>query len=142
MAAVSGPPSAPPVAMLLATGVANMTAELIARLESADGPNVDAEIARIWPARWAKANAARPGASKRRTNLRKAFRQYQAHTAFVASNPDARCGNCAHVAMKHTRDQPHCELDSDYYGDQLVKLDGVCTRWIALAAAALKARGV
>lgn len=89
----------------------------------------DADISRVWPERWAKANDARPGASKRRNNLRKAFRNYLERTAFVAANPEACCANCAHMAINFTRKQPHCELDSDYYGDQLVKPDYVCTKW-------------
>lgn len=89
---------------------------------------LDAEIARAWPERWRKANETRPGASKRRNNLRKAYHAHLAYGDFVSANPEARCGNCQHMKQAHYRDKPHCELDSDFYGDQLTSPENVCTR--------------
>ena len=90
---------------------------------------LDTEIARAWPERWAKANEQRPGGSKRRNNIRKAYLGAMEHAAFVATNPHARCSNCRHLGHKATLPKPFCELDSDFYGYQTVVLDHVCTRW-------------
>lgn len=90
---------------------------------------LDADIAAAWPARWAKANASRPGASKRRNNLRRQWRLHRELTAFVAANPTAGCANCAHY-----RPVPHdarkcCDLDSDFHGYMMTPPEHVCTRW-------------
>lgn len=89
----------------------------------------DAAIAKAWPDRWARANSNRPGASKRRNNLRKAWHASEALKQFRVANPNARCGNCAHMGLTPISDKPHCENDSDFYGYQLVDLDNVCVRW-------------
>jgi hypothetical protein len=88
----------------------------------------DAAIAAAWPDRWAKANADRPGASKRRNNLRKVWRAHLSHSAFVAANPDARCGNCANFKQMLFSEKHYCELDSDFHGYAITQADGVCIR--------------
>lgn len=90
---------------------------------------LDTELARDWPERWEKANSGK-GQSKKRNNLRKLYRGHVAYRAFVAANPEARCSNCQHMGVVPLRkDTNHCELDHDFYGYQIVKLDQVCTRW-------------
>ena len=96
----------------------------------------DAAIAEHWPAQWAKANnPVLRNRSKARNNLRRQWRLAQEHQAFVAANPEAKCGNCAHCSTQHYK-KPYCELDSDFHGYQLVELQDVCTRWEALRAKA------
>ena len=95
---------------------------------------LDEAIAAAWPDRWARANAPRTGASKRRNNLRKAWKAHLTYQAFVAANPNARCGNCTHMKrVPHRtaahRDANHCELDSDFYGYQITSPESVCARW-------------
>lgn len=93
---------------------------------------LDAEIAATWPSRWAKANAARPGASKRRNVLRRAFAGFKADLAFKVANPNARCGNCRHykplpfASKRHTH---HCEIESDFAGYSCTTVNHVCVRW-------------
>ena len=99
----------------------------------------DGAIAEAWPERWRKANDARPWASKRRNNLRRAWKVYRAHQAFVAANPAARCGDCQHMKRvpyrtSADRDANYCELDSDFHGYQITDPASVCTRWEQLRA--------
>lgn len=106
---------------------------MIDRIESATGPDreLDAIIAAAWPERWGKANTGRLQ-SKRRNQLRKAWRCHLELEALKAANPHAKCANCRHCAdVPHTAHRPkkHCELDSDFYGYLLVKPNHVCTRW-------------
>ncbi len=89
---------------------------------------LDAEIAAKWPQEWAKANHSRPGASKRRNNLRKRYRYVMELEAFVRENPTAKCANCRHMSTVNYS-KPYCELDSDFHGYQTVALDYVCVRW-------------
>lgn len=94
--------------------------------------DLDAALAAAWPARWAKANDSRPGASKRRNNLRKAWRAHLAFVAFKAANPEACCGNCDSFKPMPHDSRMQCEAESDFYGYQIVTADGVCTKWGAL----------
>jgi hypothetical protein len=93
---------------------------------------LDAEIARVWPVEWRKANdPTRRNRSKARNNVRKRWLAMLELGAFRAANPDARCANCTHCKPYKSRDKNecHCELASDFYGYSLTKLDHVCTRW-------------
>ncbi|WP_370171384.1 hypothetical protein [Sphingobium abikonense] len=88
----------------------------------------DAAIAAAWPKDWAKANDARPGASKRRNKLRKAWAAQQSFAAFKAANPNANCGNCAHRG-NHYNIGDHCELQTDFYGYATIRdLSKVCVQ--------------
>lgn len=90
---------------------------------------MDTEIAQSWPARWAKANDPRPGASKRRNNLRKAWQQHLAYQAFKDAHPDASCASCANRGRMPHDARMTCDLDSDFHGYSLVAPEHVCTRW-------------
>lgn len=96
-------------------------------------PIIDAAIAKLWPAAWARANDPRlRNRSKARQQIRKRYRDHVAYVEFRKSFPTAACKNCAN------RSEPHlmpgklaCDLDSDFHGYQLVDSENVCTRWRA-----------
>jgi hypothetical protein len=94
-------------------------------------PEIDEQIAREWPQRWAKANEPRPGASKRRNNLRKCWKYAQEIACFRAANPTARCETCRNwQPVPHSKKaERHCSVQSDFYGYQITKPDAVCTYW-------------
>jgi len=97
------------------------------------GDATDKAIAQAWPFEWARANRAKPGASKRRNNLRKRWRYAEELKAFLAANPSASCATCRHwePVPRSTDNSKHCSIESDFYGYQIVKPDYVCTRWAA-----------
>ena len=98
-------------------------------------PQTDAKIAAMWPKQWARANdSSLRNRSKARQQIRQRFALANKHSAFVAANPEARCGNCEHQSFTHHTQKARCDLDSDFHGDQLVSLQDVCTRWRARAA--------
>jgi hypothetical protein len=92
----------------------------------------DEELKRHWPDRWAKANDSRPGRSKRRNRLRRAFAGFKADLRFKATNPDANCGNCKHykpLPFASSKWTHHCEIESDFAGYSCTKINYVCSRW-------------
>lgn len=91
----------------------------------------DAAIAAAWPVQWAKANDARPGASKRRNKLRSHWNGHLALEAFKAANPEARCGNCNSFKPMPHDSRMHCEAESDFYGYQITTADRLCMKWRA-----------
>lgn len=91
-------------------------------------PAIDAAIAAAWPEKWAKANADRPGASKRRNNLRKSWAASQELAAFKAAHPHASCGNCDNHAT-HFSQGDYCLLESDFHGLAVIRdISDVCAR--------------
>lgn len=94
-----------------------------------DTLDMDSTIAAAWPERWAKANDGRPGASKRRNKLRGYWRLHHAFETFKVANPNARCGNCDSFKPIPHNNKMHCEAESDFYGYQTVKVDGLCMKW-------------
>lgn len=95
---------------------------------------IDGDIANAWPDRWAKANAARPGASKRRNNLRKAWKSHVEWQDFMSAHPNARCGNCTNFQTQTSpSSRTICLADSDFYGDAIAKSDTLaCVRWLPI----------
>lgn len=92
----------------------------------------DDAIAARFPREWARANDPnRRNGSKARNNLRRRYRLTIAHDEFVAANPSANCGNCAHskCAPGLGIQGLACLLDSDFHGYQIVKSGDVCVRW-------------
>jgi len=88
---------------------------------------LDAKIAKLWPKKWAKANAPRPGASKRRNRLRRAYRTYAEYVEWRANNPDAYCSNCVHFEdAPMLPNHKHCSIKSDFYGYAVVPATHVC----------------
>jgi hypothetical protein len=92
-------------------------------------PETDAAIAARWPEKWAKANdATLRGRSKARQKLRQQYAYTLEFEAFVAANPNAKCGNCEHFGRVPDSQKRCCDLDSDFYGYAITKADGACVR--------------
>ena len=98
--------------------------------ETPEAAALNERIAAEWPARWAKANAARNG-SKARNSLRKEFRAHLKRDELRAAG--ASCATC----RCFQRGKPYvgasfdgwCERDSDFHGYAVAKADGICTFW-------------
>ncbi|TNE58642.1 MAG: hypothetical protein EP341_03230 [Sphingomonadales bacterium] len=92
----------------------------------------DEKIAEAWPDEWARANSGANG-SKKRSSLRKRFIAAYNHEQFVKNNPSAKCANCDHCSIyqwSRTGNEFTCDLDSDFHGYALTKLNDVCIHWI------------
>lgn len=97
-------------------------------------PATDAAIAKLWPDRWAKANdPTKRNRSKARQQLRKAYANALAFDAFVAANPNARCGNCKHFEkVPHdSKGLWHCSIESDFHGYAITYDGNRCIKWKA-----------
>lgn len=94
---------------------------------------LDDAIAEDWPERWAKANNGH-GQSKKRNNLRKAYKTHLAFLAFKAANPHARCGNCTEFKPipVHANGGMQCELESDFHGYAITTANRVCVKWTSV----------
>lgn len=95
------------------------------------GTVIDTEIARNWPKQWARANdPSKPGASKRRNNIRRAYRQAQEFKAWRAKHPTASCAGCAHARPYTDRAFPFtCDLEATSGCIQPVAADHICMWW-------------
>ena len=92
----------------------------------------DAAIAEAWPGKWAKANdQSRPGASKRRNQLRKAWATAKKLDAL--SEQGAACETCANFGLTRALGglKTICELRSDFEGYQLADPANLCADWKA-----------
>lgn len=98
--------------------------------QQAEIDRLNREIKRHWPDRWAKANAAR-NASKRRSQLRKWWKQAKAFDAFKEANPDAKCANCRNFAPypMDIKGRMICEAESDFHGYRIAISEGLCLKW-------------
>lgn len=89
----------------------------------------DAEIARVWPDRWARANdPTLRGRSKARNNLRKQYRKWRAQIDFMEANPTASCLNCQHRRKMPVDARFYCDLDSDFHGYAVLTSNNPCVR--------------
>lgn len=95
------------------------------------GTVIDTEIARNWPKQWARANdPSKPGASKRRNNIRRAYREAQAFKAWRAKNPTASCAGCKNASTLYAPKHPlTCDLEATGGCIQPVAADHVCMSW-------------
>jgi hypothetical protein len=89
---------------------------------------IDAEIAKAWPRRWAKANdPSRPKASKRRNVLRRAWKNEKALTSLRLDG--ASCSSCRSFEQRGgtaPKGEMICAAHSDFYGDVLARPGGLC----------------
>lgn len=92
---------------------------------------LDEQIARDWPEKWTRANDPnRPGASKRRNNIRRAYREAQAFKAWRAKRPNASCAGCANVSTLYAPKHPlTCDLEATGGSCMPVAADHVCMSW-------------
>lgn len=90
---------------------------------------LDAQIAREWPAQWAKAQQP-PYASKKRNRLRRGFRDHLGLKNLRAYGHS--CGDCRSIGLApaSTGIRGHiCERYSDFHGYALTTMDDLCKDW-------------
>ena len=98
---------------------------------SAKVTTLDEQIARDWPEKWDKANDQnRVGASKRRNNIRRAYREAQAFDVWRAQHPTASCASCEHASPHTDAEYPFaCDLEATGGWIAPVAAAHVCTWW-------------
>lgn len=93
-------------------------------------PTTDADIARDWPERWARANdPSLRGRSKARNNLRKAYRGWRALAEFMQANPTASCLTCKNRVKMPLDDRYYCAEDSDFHGYSVLTSNNPCLNY-------------
>lgn len=98
-------------------------------MATARAENIDDEIAREWPKQWARANdPTRPGASKRRNNIRRHYREAKAFDVWRAANPKAFCSNCDNC-REHHDGRLICDVESTGGCIAPTDPDDVCKWW-------------